>query len=53
MKNKKEDYFCHKSSYVDENVTIPSGQTAVSFGRIELNTSKTITVSSGAVWKIV
>ena len=41
------------ANLVDENVTIPSGQTAVSFGRIELNTSKTITVSSGAVWKIV
>ena len=41
------------ANLVDENVSIPSGQTAVSFGRIELNTSKTITVSSGAVWKIV
>ena len=41
------------ANLVDENVSIPSGQTAVSFGRIELNTSKTITVGSGAVWKIV
>ena len=38
---------------VDESVAIPSGQTAVSFGRIELNTNRTITIGSGAVWKIV
>jgi len=38
---------------VDENVAIPAGQTAVSFGRIELNTTRTITIGSGAVWKIV
>ena len=35
MKNKKEDYFCHKSSYVDENVTIGKNTKIWHFSHIQ------------------
>ena len=41
------------ANLIDEDVNIQANLTAVSFGRIELNTGRTLTIGSGAVWKII
>jgi hypothetical protein len=45
--------FYLNDTIVTENYTIPTGQNAGTFGPVTINTSVTVTVSSGSYWSVV